>query len=228
VAAARGREVSLGDGDGVLVNSGEMTAFHRTAGGGSFTMRIPHAVLAPLVIDIDDAVMRLIPRSTGALRLLTSYAGPLLEDEALTDPELRLAVTHAHDLVALTLGATRAAAQVAPRRGLRAARLSAAKFYIAENCTDPTLSIGAVARHLKVTPRHLQKLFEADGGTFSAFLLDQRLARAYRALTNPKFESRQVSAIAYDAGFGDISYFNRCFRHRYGAAPRDIRERPQN
>ena len=33
-----------------------------------------------------------------------------------------------------------------------------------------------------------------------------------------------MSAIAYDAGFGDLSYFNRNFRHRYGATPRDVRK----
>src|SRR4030095_4729547 len=102
-------------------SSGEITAFDRSVDGGSFTMRIPHAVLASLVIDVDDAVMRLIPRSTGALRLLTGYVVPLLEDDALTDAELRVAVTHAHDLVALTLGATRMAAPLAATRGLRAA-----------------------------------------------------------------------------------------------------------
>jgi len=75
-----------------------------------------------------------------------------------------------------------------------------------------------------VTPRYLQKLFERGGGTFSTFLLSQRLARARRLLTDPKFSSHQVSSIAYDVGFGDLSYFNRCFRQRYGATPRDIRE----
>jgi AraC-like DNA-binding protein len=44
-------------------------------------------------------------------------------------------------------------------------------------------------------------------------------------LTNPAFESRPVTAIAYEAGFADLSYFNRCFRQRYGATPRDIREK---
>jgi AraC-like DNA-binding protein len=224
-AGSRGREVVLDAGDAVLVNSGEMTTFARSTRGGSVSMRIPHSVLSPLVADIDDVVMQPIPRATGALGLLTSYTAPLLEDDALTAPGLRrLAVTHVHDLVALTLGATREAADDARKRGVRAAHLSRAKAYIVENSSNPSLSIGTVAGLLGVTPRHLQKLFEGDGGTFSVFLLGQRLARAHRALTNPKFDSSQVSAIAYDVGFGDLSYFNRCFRQRYGATPRDIRE----
>jgi AraC-like DNA-binding protein len=224
-AAARGREVVLDRGDAVLVNSAEITAFDRSTRGGSLSMRIPHSVLSPLVADIDNVVMRRIPRTTDALRLLTSYTAPLLDEEELTAPELRrLAVTHVQDLVALTLGATREAEDDARKRGVRAARLSAAKAHIVENSSDPALTIGTIAGLLGVTPRYLQKLFEGDGGTFSAFLLDQRLACAHRALTSPKFDSYQISAIAYDVGFGDLSYFNRCFRQRYGATPRDIRE----
>jgi AraC-like DNA-binding protein len=30
--------------------------------------------------------------------------------------------------------------------------------------------------------------------------------------------------VAYEAGFGDLSYFNRTFRRRYGATPSDVRE----
>jgi AraC-like DNA-binding protein len=224
-AGSRGREVVLDAGDAVLVNSGETTAFDRSTRGSSISMRIPHSVISPLVADIDDVVMRPIRRNTDALLLLTRYTAPLLQEDALTTPELRgLAVTHVHDLVALTLGATRQAAEAARARGVRAARLSRAKAYIAEKCSDPALSVGTVAALLGVTPRYLQKLFEGDGGTFSAFLRDQRLARAHRALTQPEFDSSQVSAIAYEVGFGDLSYFNRCFRQRYGATPRDIRE----
>jgi AraC-like DNA-binding protein len=223
--AARGREVVLERGDAILVNSGEMTAFERSTRGGSLSMRIPRSLLSSLVVGIDDVVMRRIPQTTGALRLLTSYTAPLLQEDALTAPEFRrLAVTHVQDLVALTLGATRAAEDDALKRGARAARLNAAKAHIVENSSDPSVSIGTVAGLLRVTPRYLQKLFEGDGRTFSAFLLDQRLACAHRALTNPKFDSYQVSAIAYEVGFGDLSYFNRCFRQRYGATPRDIRE----
>src|SRR3954463_8612604 len=150
---ARGRGLELGAGDAVLINSGEVTAFERAAFGGAFSIRIPYPVLSSLVVDADDAVMRRIPRSTGVLKLLTSYAYPLLEEDGLTTPELRhLAVPHVHDLVALTLGATRDAAAVAQDRGVRAARLRAAKAYIIENSKSPSLSIGHVARHIEVTP----------------------------------------------------------------------------
>jgi AraC-like DNA-binding protein len=42
-------------------------------------------------------------------------------------------------------------------------------------------------------------------------------------LSDPLQMGRSISAIAYAAGFGDLSYFNRAFRRRFGATPSDIR-----
>jgi AraC-like DNA-binding protein len=44
---------------------------------------------------------------------------------------------------------------------------------------------------------------------------------------NPLYRNRGISAIAYDAGFGDVSYFNRTFRRRYGMTPSEVREAAQ-
>ena len=85
---------------------------------------------------------------------------------------------------------------------------------------------GLAARH-GVTPRHVQILFESDGTTFSRFLLDQRLARAHHMLANPLLAERTISAIAYDAGFGDLSHFNRSFRRRFGKTPSEARDEPR-
>jgi AraC-like DNA-binding protein len=61
-------------------------------------------------------------------------------------------------------------------------------------------------------------------------VLAQRLARAHRTLLDPRRESEKISVVAYDCGFGDVSYFNRAFRRHFGAAPSDIcaqaRQRP--
>lgn len=224
-ASAHGRELSLHDGDAVLMSSAEAKVFDRHSRGRSLSLRIPRPVLAASVVDPDDAVMRLIPRHAAALKLVANYARSLMDENPLETRELRLAaVHHVHDLVALALGATRDAADLARVRGLPAARLRAAKALIMENCNRRDLSVGSVAAHLGLTPRNLQRLFETDGTTFSEFLLAQRLNRAHRMLTEPRLAQSLVGSVAYDVGFGDLSYFNRCFKQRYGATPRDIKK----
>jgi AraC-like DNA-binding protein len=90
--------------------------------------------------------------------------------------------------------------------------------------TDSSLTIAAVAARHGITPRYLHKLFEDEAMTYSRFVLDRRLALAYRRLRHPRFADRTVSSIAYDTGFGDLSYFNRTFRRRYSITPSDARQ----
>jgi AraC-like DNA-binding protein len=42
-------------------------------------------------------------------------------------------------------------------------------------------------------------------------------------LSDPHFADRSIAALALEAGFGDLSYFNRAFRRRYGDAPSEMR-----
>jgi hypothetical protein len=113
-ACARGREVTLREGDAVLVSSSDVAVFYRFSLGGSLSLRMPRAMLSSLVVDIDDAVMRPIPRHTAALELLTSHASALLTGSAPATSELRrMAVAHMYDLVTLTLGASRGTGDVA-------------------------------------------------------------------------------------------------------------------
>jgi AraC-like DNA-binding protein len=154
-----------------------------------------------------------------------SYLNLLKADHTLTTPELRRAVvTHVYDLVALALGATRDTTAQARTGGVRAARLNAIKDYIAEHLGRSDLSVGIVAARQGVTPRYVQLLFENEGTTFSAYVLGQRLARAQRMLSDPRHASWSITTVAYEAGFGDLSYFDRAFRSRYGARPSDFRD----
>jgi AraC-like DNA-binding protein len=220
--SARGQDVVLQEGDAVLMSASEVKVFDRHSYGGSLSFRIPRAILSSMVTYVDDVVMRVIPRDTDALKLLAGYAAPLFNDIALAGPEFRrTAVNHLHDLVALSLGATRDG--LTNGRAIPAARLRMAKSYIIEHSNRRDLSVGSVATHLGLTPRNLQRLFESEGTTFSEFLLSQRLNRAHRMLTEPRLAQNPVGAIAYDAGFGDLSYFNRSFKRRFGVTPRDVR-----
>jgi AraC-like DNA-binding protein len=37
------------------------------------------------------------------------------------------------------------------------------------------------------------------------------------------FAERSIGALAFEAGFGDLSYFHRIFRRRFGTSPSDVR-----
>ena len=180
--------------------------------------------LRPLLRDFDTVLARPIPKQLEALRLLSNYIDGLIGEPALSSADVaRLVVTQIYDLAALTMGATRDAAEIAKGRGLRVARLRAIESDIAERLAAPELSVESVATRQRVSPRYVQTLFEQEGTTFSQYVLGQRLVRAYRILTNPLFADRSITSVAFDAGFGDLSYFNRAFRRCYGATPSEVR-----
>jgi AraC-like DNA-binding protein len=129
---------------------------------------------------------------------------------------------HVHDLCALALGAARDAADLAGARGLRAARMQAVKADIAQHL-EGDVSPATLAQRQGVTPRYLHKLFEREGVTLSRFVLGQRLARVHRRLAAPGSADATISAIAYAAGFRDLSTFNREFRRQFGMTPSDVR-----
>jgi AraC-like DNA-binding protein len=42
-------------------------------------------------------------------------------------------------------------------------------------------------------------------------------------LRDPTHDALKVIDVAYACGFNDVSYFNRCFRRRFGASPTELR-----
>jgi AraC-like DNA-binding protein len=224
VVSQFGREITVSAGSASAMATADPSTLSWQSSAYVRGILMPRAALSPLVANLDDALLQPIPHHTEALQYLLSYVQLLEERRPPLKPDVaRLAATHVGDLVALALGATRDAAFLAANRGLRAARLEAIKHCIARNSDDHGLTIHSVAAQFHMTPRSLQRLFEADGTTFSLFMLDQRLARAHRLLGDPRYAGWTVSAIAFEVGFGDLAYFNRCFRRRFGGSPTELR-----
>jgi AraC-like DNA-binding protein len=223
VSGARG-EMTLGDGDAMLLNYSVSRTISRPGLVDHRVVRLPRAALSPLVRNIDDAVLCRIPRGTGMLSLLRNYVDAVFDDPALALPEMRqLIIAQLCDLIAVTLGATRDATAVAGGRGIRAARLRAIKSDIEAHLTYSELSPGVVARRQEVSDSYIRKLFEGEGTSFSQFVLGRRLVRAQRMLTDRRWADRSIAWIAFETGFGDLSYFNRTFKRFYGNTPSEVR-----
>jgi AraC-like DNA-binding protein len=218
-----GRELETTAGDAILFSTADVTLLKTVPMPHCLNLSLRRRVLASMVPGLEDRFMRPIPSSNAALQLLTKYVH-FLEDQSLATAELRrLVVNHVYDLVAFAVGASRDAAEMAKGRGVRAARLRAIKAEILDSLNRHDLSLVDLAARHGVTPRYVQMLFEGEGTTFSRFMLDERLARAHRMLSDLRMADRTISGIAYEAGFGDLSHFNRAFRRRYGESPSDVR-----
>jgi AraC-like DNA-binding protein len=224
VMAQRRVELALGKREALAVLHAE-PAMLELSEADWVALCVPRAALAPFVTDIERKTMTLISQDSEPLRLLTKYLEILKGEPELIKPELRHSVvTHIHDLVAMTLGTTRDGAAVVSKRGLRAARLRAIITDILENLTQLELTVATVALRQGITPRYVHLVFEGQGTTFSEFVLNARLVHAHRMLTNPYLAGLTITNIAFASGFGDLSYFDRTFRRRFGETPSDVRQ----
>lgn len=230
LAQARGREIVQQPGQALLMKldetgCAEQPAAPRPGQPENFLhVQFPRGMLAPLVPGLDDLMLSVIPARNEALRLLRGYAGMLSGDDELVTAHTAHAIgTHILDLAVLAIGGSRDARALARTRGLGAARLASIKAYVRARAGDPGLTVADAARYAGISPGYVWRLFATEEGSFSGYLLEQRLERARRMLASAAFAQFRISAIAYKAGFGDLSYFNRAFRRRYGATPSDVR-----
>jgi AraC family transcriptional regulator len=90
-----------------------------------------------------------------------------------------------------------------------------------ERRSDESLTLGDLARESGLSPYHFLRTFERVAGvTPHQFILRTRLREAAVRIA---LEPDRILDIALDAGFGDVSNFNRTFRSEFGVSPRQYR-----
>lgn len=219
------REIALERGDAVVLTGADAGSFTTLRTTRLATVEFPDGGLTALLRDPGPSCARRIAARTPSLLLLRHYLNAVWRSDALGSSRLRpLAIAHIHDLAALALGAGHEAEEIASGRGVRAARLQAIKSDILAQLPGE-VSIGEIAACQRVSTRYVRMLFEAEGTSVTEFVREARLKQACRMLESPRFDRLLISEIAYEAGFNDLSYFNRAFRRRFGMAPGEARAR---
>lgn len=88
---------------------------------------------------------------------------------------------------------------------------------------DSPVSLSALADETATSPYHFLRIFrQVAGMTPYQFLLKTRL---HRAAVRLRLSDDAISAVAFDAGFNDLSTFNGRFRRVMGETPGDYRAR---
>lgn len=100
-----------------------------------------------------------------------------------------------------------------------------AREFISTHLAEP-LTLGNVAAAVHISPFHLCRLFRDSGGLrFRDLIALMRVERARSLLANPQ---KRISEAAFEAGFGSLTSFNRCFRSWTGLSPTGFREQLAN
>ena len=229
-----GRSAELAQGSSVLIEQCEPSWVKVAAATCNLlAVQAPRRRVRSRFPGLEDRFMTAIFESSATMLLLRAYANVLLEQSPAGNALLaRFAPEHIIDLIAAAVDTTwtddgkekgGAGAETAPRRVVAAARLLAIKTDIRKHLDNCDLSVSLLAARHGISPRTIRSLFESDHTTFTDYVLNQRLAQVHGCLVDPRFAGRMISTIAFEAGFGDLSYFNHAFRRRYGATPSDIR-----
>jgi AraC-like DNA-binding protein len=220
-----GRDITVADGLATFVSAQDRILGRHQDGIIRTTVTLKRSMIGR-VASYEDAFLRAIDPQNEVLRLLRTYVGGLRNHPNAASPPLEHTIaSHLADLIVLMVNADADSVERARQGGLAAVRLEAAKRLILESLGEPDLSVVRVAVALGVTPRLIQRLFEREGTTFSSFVLAQRLAQVHRRLSNPALVGQSIGTVALDAGFGDLSYFNRAFRRTFGETPSDLGQR---
>lgn len=95
--------------------------------------------------------------------------------------------------------------------------------HIGRHCSDPRLGAAALARQFRCSQRYVHKLFAATGRPVGDHVGERRLDACARHLQDPAQRARTIAEIAFAAGFGDLSHFNKRFKASHGVSPREFR-----
>jgi AraC family transcriptional regulator len=156
-----------------------------------------------------------IPRLSPSEMLLPVIAAAEAADDDLGFEEAALRV-------AVAVAAAESGSNEAVRNPRRERRVDEVLRRIEAEPEEP-LTLWQLARDAAMSPYHFLRTFNVISGvTPYQFVLTQRLRRAavrLRRTTDP------ISAIAYEAGFNDLSTFNRRFQRIMGMTPGAWRRR---
>lgn len=221
-----GRHSQVEPGQAVLLGlDDESTIDLRAEGTGGLTvLRLPNHAVEPALIQSGMGRNCVLHSHSTPYAILWMYLSVLQREGGIGSVRhQKMVVTHIHDLVALALGATGDLRRAAVERSAAGARLYLLKGDIETHLFNPALGAAFLARRQGITPRHVHRLFETEGRSLSAYLIERRLIEAYRLLGDPGNNGSTIADLAFGLGFNDLSYFNRLFNRRFAARPGDVR-----
>ena len=185
---------------------------------------VPRAMVASSVSGFDRLVGKNLQQVGNLAPLLQDYALRLATSTLGLDLHMQERIgSNLTDLVSAVLaeGVTRAPPDLSEYKTVALMRV---RRFVEQHLSNPELTPATIAEALRLSPRYINQLLQAEGTSLGRLIWKRRLESIAADLHNAALSGRSISAIALSRGFRDFSHLSKAFRQRFGMSPREYRQ----
>jgi AraC family transcriptional regulator, positive regulator of tynA and feaB len=215
----RGHEQICGPGDLAIVDTTEPFEIANCRNFSLFCFAVPRQLLPRALAE--RPWLRL--SATGAGRALSRTLAGHAELCLRSEPNSGISTFGAQHVVDLISHVPDILEERPPEQAGRSVMLSMMLDYIDRHADDPELSAATLAMKFHCSQRYVHKLFSTTGRSVGEHVNELRILACTRTLLDHAHRHATIAEIAFNAGFRDISHFNRLFKRSSGLAPREFR-----
>jgi AraC-like DNA-binding protein len=218
-----GREAALTPGDLAVYDTTRPYELVFDRDFQMLVLMLPRDLLVNRTRSLPELTARRISGRSGMGAVLSPFLAQLGQRLLLGDLEPSIEICDAVlDLLSATCRAEGERDGAVPASAQQALLLRV-QSHIDERLGDTGLDPETVAAAHHVSVRYLQKLFQAEGTTVSAWIRRRRLEQCLRDLRDERLRDAPAAAIGARWGFPEPANFSRAFRREFGTPPSAVR-----
>ena len=215
----RGHEQICGPGDLAIVDTTEPFEIANCRNFSLFCFAVPRQLLPGALAERPRLRLSATEAGRALSRTLSGHAELCLRSE----PNSGISAFGAQHVVDLISHAPGILEGRSPERAGLSVLLSMMLDHIDRHVDDPELCAATLAQKFHCSQRYVHKLFSTTGRSVGEHVNGQRILVCTRNLLDHAHRRATIAEVAFNAGFRDISYFNRLFKRSTGVAPREFR-----
>ena len=223
MAQQDGRSVVLRAGDGAVCDAQRPYSLRFDDTFKIITIKLARSAIAHRAGSIHRITATSFGESSQMCPILFGYLVSFSKQASLLPPAAsEKVVRNFTELLAAALDEVILASPL-PLSEYRATALMRVRDFVERHLDVCELDTAMVSTALNLSPRYINKLFEAENTSLTRYIWRRRLERAAADLQDPARAGLGISAIAMAHGFNDLSHFSRAFRQRFDLSPRAYR-----
>ena len=215
----RGHEQICRPGDLAIVDTTEPFEIANCRNFSLFCFAVPRRLLPGGLAERPRLRLSATEAGRALSRTLAGHAELCLRSE----PNSGIFAFGAQHVVDLISHAPGILEEAPPERAGRSVMLSMMLDYIDRHAGNPELGAATLALKFHCSERYVHKLFSTTGRSVGEHINGVRILMCTRNLLDHTHRRATIAEIAFNAGFRDISHFNRLFKRSSGLAPREFR-----